>query len=219
MNKHNGFSTVEVILVIVILGILSVTGWYVFNSNTNTSDSSGSAQSIKTNLKASSTTSDTSTEALVHPIKEFNLEIKLTKETSTLVHHFSDKGSNFVIFSLQNFIDEANANDYPYVTSSGGKVNCDSLASIAIIESRVKVETIGSEPYGKLLDGNGEPVQENVVKLKDGRYVLISGSQETCGGSSNSITVEKYKELNEKEREARSLLLSLLRTNLYSKQF
>jgi hypothetical protein len=69
MNKnHKGFSAIPLLLIIVLIGIIGGTGWYVYNSNKKTNELLNSADKLNTPNKPKSTSTSSK------PLKEYKSE-------------------------------------------------------------------------------------------------------------------------------------------------
>ncbi|MEI7683174.1 MAG: hypothetical protein WCJ24_02650 [Candidatus Saccharibacteria bacterium] len=86
-NNQSGFGALELILIIVVVGLLGLVGWYVFNkNNSKTTNKIGSAQK--------QAASDVSSPYL--EIKELSVKLKLTNSTEDMTYHI-DNASFFVV--------------------------------------------------------------------------------------------------------------------------
>ena len=222
-KKINGFSTVEIVIAIVVVVLFSAGGWYVW-----TKQQAKPSQSTTSKAKADTATKqdqvdsveqqDTQPQQSVSDdtpavIEELDIAVELTADTKDLVSKLKDDRTAY--FSLKGFVDEANAKGYPYEIN-GNKGDCTEVAGVQVYKDQASVEAIENQVYGELLDNEGRPVSKEIVDLKDGRYALVFGSQSSCGR--HSSPGDQYQALADREGQVRQTLLNLLQTKLYAKR-
>lgn len=89
INKNQlGFGTVEIILVVVIIGLLGAVGWFVYDKNkTETTPASSTVTTPTTTPTTETTTPTDTTKYLV--VKEWGVKIPLSSDVSGLYYEIS----------------------------------------------------------------------------------------------------------------------------------
>lgn len=169
-NKQNGFGIVGALgLIVVIIAVVSA-GLLVWHRQSNSKD-----QPVA-NDNAPSRASESGTSASnIYKIDEMRLELQLNEQTKDIVAKVD--GSR-VWFTLRGFLDRANAAGYSRIIN--GKNNCEQLAGVVIFKDATEVRANGTEVTGDLIDANGDPIQDRIIKLNDNRYALPIRAQAPC---------------------------------------
>ena len=206
-KNQKGFGAISILAVIVILALIIGLGFSIKSRQNKGSDSKTNENSIQQDVVSSGSNNNPAPSE--YKIEELRLSITLTEETKDLTHKINERNGQSVYFSLKNFLEEAKAKNYPYAEGV-----CEEIALVSIYNKQKDIEAQENQVYGELLDDGGNPVSSEVIKLKDGRYALISGEQSSCGRHSSQG--DEYQDLANHEVNIRRLLISLLQTNLKS---
>lgn len=118
-SNQKGFSVVEVILVIVIVGLLAVVGWFVYNRSNDKGPSSVTNTQTSATTPSNTTTKTDLSKYLV--IKEWAVKIPLNSDVAGLTYTI---GSNNVATFRTNALDDASME------------NCGGSNSIAVARGK-----------------------------------------------------------------------------------
>jgi hypothetical protein len=148
MKKYqNGFSAVEALLILIIVGMLAGIGWYVWHANDQANKSySQTANSSAVPSKKTASTVAPSSGAGYFEIKEWGVRAKYTGNLT--LNYASQENSSYAVFSSNQLSKATNGGCKEY----GGRIN------------RLKA----GEAYEN--DPEGQPI-EQVVKNKNASFV------------------------------------------------
>lgn len=97
LKNQKGFGAVEALLILVILGIVGFTGYFVWHAKQNTDKSLTPTTSITPVIKKTQTTTPTSTsKASVISVKEWGIQIPMPSGDSSYTYSVEDSGSIWV---------------------------------------------------------------------------------------------------------------------------
>jgi hypothetical protein len=165
LKNQRGFSAVEVILILIIVGLLGGVGYYVWSSNEKTKttlDRAEQSSSVDVEQKSSK-------KYLV--IKEKGVKFELTDKIKDAYYHISKDG--YVYLSLHRY---DNVKGFEGCTAKGGSDN-DGSGLAALNNAKVGDDNIGSPFTKKELD---DVIEDRGVKINDTYYWFESNSQAPC---------------------------------------
>lgn len=157
INKR-GFSGIELLAILFVVGLLSIAGWYVYG---RTKDKKTPTNAIS--QKASDEIKTSEAQVNLYKIDQLKIALTLNDKTSDLS---SMVDGNNVWFSLKRYTDASK--------------NCEKMAAITVLANIDEVRKQPTDITGDLIDPNGNPIENRIFKLADGRYALPSSGQAPC---------------------------------------
>lgn len=180
-KSQKGSSVVYALLLLVIVGIIGGTGWYVWNSNKNTNNSLNKASQATSAKPSAKKNTETAEQVKYYDIKELSIKIKLTPDTQDLLCNVTanNRGIQCSLESFVTAVNEAGAT----ILSSTGENDCERLVGVSLFKPSERYLLEDSPVQTIKFDKNGEPLsqyKDNVFRLADGRYALITHIQWSC---------------------------------------
>lgn len=208
-NKQNGFGVIGILAMLVVVVVIVLAGILVWQ---RTKDKDAKQKTTTSSNTSSSNSTPAATEPIskesdVYKIEAVRLELQLNDQITDLVAKID---GNKVWFTVSGFLDRANTAGYSRIIS--GENSCERLAGITLFKDAAEVRSYGTEVTGDLIDANGDPIQNRIIKLSDNRYALPAASQSPCS-SDSSFDVSS---LQEEESKAKAAIRAAISDSLRS---
>ncbi len=101
VHSQSGFSALEVVLIIVVVGVIAGAGWFVWHAKKNNSTQSSNSQTSQAqdSTKASSGSADEKTSDSYLTVSEWGVQIPRTAELSDVTYEMASDGNSATVES------------------------------------------------------------------------------------------------------------------------
>lgn len=206
LQDSQGFGAAAIVVLVLAMSGIGVLGWYVWHSNyTGPATQTNSVVTTEQNTPADNQSHPVADDT--YKIDELRLELTLNDQTQDLATYVS---GNTVWFTLDSFLSRANATGYSLVTN--GYNSCERLAGIRVFISADEVRAQSTEITGELIDDDGNPIADRIMKLNDNRYAEPIAKQSSCANSSGVSNNALFNEENSATTAIRSIIKNSLRS-------
>ncbi len=121
-HKHDGFTVVEVLLLLVIASIIGFTGWYVWSSRNNTDNSYGNSISSNSPKYTAVKTFEDCKKSFGSKIQESYPEVCVTKDGAKLIN-LDQESKNWLMIKSSIISFENKPKDFQIRIPDGWKIN------------------------------------------------------------------------------------------------
>lgn len=196
LNKNqSGFSIAEIILVILVICLLALVGWLVYDRRNKAADSHSVTQSEATKSQESAQPNPTAGTTQYLEIKELGIKFALSAEISDAYYIKGDNGNYYM--AVHSFDADSNLSACSARNTNGGT----GMAAMIV----AKIGEPDSSVFGELWT---EESVEGLKKVDDTYYGITFGNG-PCFNTDSAEAKEKYDRVREAFNNAESSIVAL----------